>query len=278
MAKELERAGCELRQWNLDDRASIERAMQGMDHVVFIPNENEMFKKQSMNTIEAMKSAQIKHMIMWSLLALEHAEGENFKFLTEMREVEEMVKRSGIHNVCVCRIGFGQQMLFFFSRMIQDRGILPMPTARGRFAPVNLRDCGLATANILSGRMGSMEQHRHQIYNFTGMELMTAMKMVEHANRVLQAEIEFKDVNFDEFRKILAETGELNETNIECAVETCMLMRDNKWSIKTDDLKKMMEGREPTSIETFFKNNADSFRPGGGRIRRLSLRDQITRA
>ncbi|KAI9136654.1 hypothetical protein BKA69DRAFT_113283 [Paraphysoderma sedebokerense] len=167
--------------------------------------------------------------------------------------------------ISVCR-------LFYLSRWIQDQGILPMATGRGKTAIVNLHDCGIATANILAS---SMEEHKNQMYTFTGPELMTGMKLVEHANRVLHSDIEFRDISIEEFKKMMKEIGEVSDAQIDFAAECCMLMRDNKWAIKTDHLMRCLEGRKPTDIETFFRNNADSFRPRGGMIRRLAFKDAL---
>jgi len=272
-SKKLEKEGCELREWNLDDRRSIEQALQGLQHVLLLAPLDEKIIQQTRNILEACRSVDVKHMVYWSLLGVDQAHGGEYKRLRQFKEVEDMVKQCGIHNVCVARIGFAQQKLFMLSHVIQDRGILPLPTARGKFAPVNLRDCGYATAKMLC-KAESQNHHKHQTYCFTGAHLMTGRKLVEHANRVLQAEIEFQDIELEEFGKFLREQGELNEFEIETILECMCLIRENKLAMRTEDLKKLLE-REPTDIETFFKNNADSFRPGGGRLRRLSFKDHL---
>ncbi|KAI9137236.1 hypothetical protein BKA69DRAFT_1099035 [Paraphysoderma sedebokerense] len=272
-AKKLEKEGCELREWNLDDRRSIEMAMHGMKHVLLLAPHNEKIMQQTCNMLEACRSVDVKHMVYWSLLGVDLAHGEEYKRLKEWKKVEDMVKQCGIHNLCIARIGFAQQKLFMLSHIIQDRGILPLPTGRGKWAPVNLRDCGLATAKIFC-KAESQTHHKHQIYNFTGVHLMTGRKLVEHANRVLQSEIEFHDIHMEEFKKILMEMEEMNEFEIESILECMCLIRENKLAIRTEDLKKLLD-REPTDIETFFKHNADSFRPGGGRLRRLAIKDHL---
>ena len=86
--------------------------------------------------------------------------------------------------------------------------------------------------------------------------------MVEHANRVLQAEIEYKDIDLEEFRNLLKENQDINEFVIECIVEMMELVKNGKYNVRTNDLNKIM-GRQPMDIERFFRDNADSFKPNG---------------
>jgi uncharacterized protein YbjT (DUF2867 family) len=271
-SKKLEQMGCELREWNLDDKRSLEKALNGMKNILLLPTHREQIKQDTENILEAVRSNNIQNAVFWSKVGVDHATEEE-KHFQQLKEVEDMVKRSGIQNIVVTRIGFTQQMLFLLSRYIQDRGILPLPTGRGKFAPVSLRDCGHATAEILCS---DMNQHKHQTYQFTGTQLLTGRKLVEHANRVLQAEIEYEDISLDEFRNLLKENKEVNEKEVECIVEMMKLVKEGKYNTRTNDLNKIM-GREPMDIERFFRDNASSFRPSGTRYQRLALIEHDTK-
>jgi len=267
-AKKLQQMGCELRDWNLDDKRSLENSLKDAKTILLLISMREQAKQDMQNTLEACKANNnIRNAVLWSKVGVDHAEKE--KHFQQLKEIEEMVKRSGIQNVCVCRIGFAQQMLFLLSRYIQDRGILPLPTERGKFAPVSLRDCGHATADILASS-NDMSGHKHKTYRFTGNQLLNGRKLVEHANRVLQAEIEYEDIKLEDFRNLLKENHELNEFQVECIIEMMELIKEGKYNIRSQDLDKIL-GRQPMDIEKFFRDNADSFRPNGSRFQRLAI-------
>lgn len=271
-SRDLQKRGIELREWNLNDRHSVEQALKGISNIVITIEPSNEVKQHTETIIEACKSAQVRSVVFWSTIGLEHANEEQYKHLHQLAEIEEMIKRGGFQNMCITRIGFPQQLMFLLSHRIQDRGQLPLPTARGKFAPVSLKDCAMATAKLLSNAGESGGGNKH-CYQFTGKRLVTGQKLVEHANRVLEAEIDYQDVNMDEFRQILKqEAEELNEFALECIVEKMQLIKENKLAVRTDDLEKIM-GRKPMDLETFFRENARDFKPSGGQIRRLCIHD-----
>ncbi|KAL7746721.1 hypothetical protein RI367_007883 [Sorochytrium milnesiophthora] len=116
-----------------------------------------------------------------------------------------------------------------------------------------------------------------QILTFTGSQLIDGEELAERASRGLGSgsELRFEPVSIEEMRQILESesSDDLNSFQIEMMLQGMELIEKDKLDIRSHDLQKVLKGREPTTVEKWFEENAAQFKPRGGRIARLILQD-----
>lgn len=277
LARSLEREGVKLCRWDLCDVKSIQSALEGVHSVLLFPFPSTDMVKLNNNLTTAIVESRIHHCLMWSYASL-YSEG-NFpaqcgcphlekgrKLVQSAKECEEMFLESGIHNKCIIRVLFPLQYFFFFSDIIQIKGVVPLAVGQGRFAPVHMKDVGQASANVLGKNIS--HEHHSQIYTCTGPQLVTGEELVKQANKSLNGTLTYKDCSMQEMKGILdklVEEKEMSRFEGDLLLYINYLIRENLLSIQTDDMKKLLEG-EPASIEAFFEENKSAFRPGLSRF------------
>ncbi|KAL7752418.1 hypothetical protein RI367_001952 [Sorochytrium milnesiophthora] len=271
LVRTLEKEGAEVRQWDVSSITSIEKTLEGVSHLLLTPVTTTLeFAKPTINIIQAAERQDVENLLFWSLAGIEHDRADiNDKTKTivkQFKEIEDRVRNnSDIDKTTTARIGFALQNLFYLSDVIQNRAVLPLPTGESPFAPLNLKDAGVASAILLE--KGITSPHHNQVLTFTGSHLLNGPQVVAHANRVLDSRIRYEEVPVSEFRQLLErfeKIGQITEYEKEVFLLQVQLIVSGKLETKTSDLKNVL-GKEPTGIERFFEENKDAFQPGRGR-------------
>ncbi|KAJ1512630.1 hypothetical protein HMI55_006160 [Coelomomyces lativittatus] len=282
-SKMLEREGIELKVWDPNSVDSIQKCMEGIHSILIVPSPATGLSPVSTNIIQAAERASVHHSLLWSCSAVTEVGGgapgapggrteelpeleKGKKFLEAMKLLEDTFQRSKINKKVIARVTFPMQSLFYFTDVIQNRGILPLAMGSGRFNPVHLKDVASACAKILSSDIP--EEHKNQVYTFTGPHEITAKELVDEFNKTLQAKIELKEMSLPEFRdtlKKLVDNGQMLEYEKDVMVYENYLISINKAAKTTPDLKKILQ-RDPANISSFFEENKDAFRPGSNRL------------
>lgn len=278
-SKMLEREGVELKVWDPKSLDSIQKCMEGIHIVLIVPSPATGLTPLSANVIQAAERASVQHAVLWSCSAVTEVSGgapgarteelpeieKAKKFLEAMKKLEETFTQSRIPEKVITRITFPMQSLFYFSDVIQNKGQLPLAMGSGRFNPVHLKDVASACAKLLSSSIP--DEHRNQVYTFTGPHEVTASELVDELNKSVQGRIELKEVSLPEFRDTLNElvkNGQMLEYEKDVMIYENYLISQNKAAKTTSDLKKILK-RDPTSLSAFFDENKDAFRPGSNR-------------
>lgn len=273
-SKMLEREGIELKVWDPKSVDSIQKCMEGIHSILVVPSPATGLTPLTANVIQAAERASIHHAILWSCSAVSEVSGrgeelpeleQGKKFLEAMKQLEETFTRSKIPEKVITRITFPMQSLFYFSDVIQNRGFLPLAMGSGRFNPVHLKDVSSACAKLLAADIP--DEHRNQVYTFTGPHEITAKELVEELNKSVQGKITLKEVSLPEFRDALNElvkNKQMTEYEKDVMIYENYLISQNKAAKSTGDLKKILK-RDPSPLSAFFEENKDAFRPGSNR-------------
>ncbi|KAJ1499004.1 hypothetical protein HMI55_000138 [Coelomomyces lativittatus] len=278
--------------------------MKNNDCCVIIPVPTMNLKSDTDNILQACERvSSIKECVLWSMMDVDWESTSTFSFsssqqqqqqqqqqppfltvkeekdiqwiensLQRGKEIIRMMKNieerfvTGLSrcNKVVFRLALPIQSLFFLSDIIQDKAILPLATGTGAFAPVNLQDVGMATANLLSTKEDPLK-YNHQKFSLTGPQLVTADTLTSYASDALNTKLTYRSLTIQEFDRLLqrlVSIGEMTEFGKDILVYRLLNVRENKAQLKTNDLSLFLANKEPTSIEKFFQDNSQAFKPG----------------
>lgn len=270
-AKTLQREGATLVEWDVNNVESLTDMLRENDCCVMIPVPNMSLQTCTENVLTACIHAGIKDCVLWSVMEADLISGTpkgdqpigRGKEINRMiKAVEEKFLNSSIPNKVILRLSLSIQCLFFLSDLIQDRAILPMATGMGTYAPVNLVDVGNATARLVSNS-DAMSRFRNQTFTLTGNQLINSDTLAKYASQALNSKIEYRSMSIHEFNDLLqrlVSIGEMTEFTKDVFVYKQYCILENKFSILTEDLKMLLEA-EPTTIEKFFEENSQAFKP-----------------
>ncbi|KAJ3371825.1 hypothetical protein GGF31_002483 [Allomyces arbusculus] len=205
-------------------------------------------------------------------------------------EMEKMV-RSRCKQATICRMGMPMQSMFALSDVMQNRGMMPLNFGDGECALVNLKDacCGMAMLACDmcmmmppgdgNGKMPAtmpartmMQMHHGQLYTFTGMQLITAPKLAQAASMALDAPMPYRAVDDHEMRRILDASSGMGIFEIDMFMACARMIRMGKMAMRSPDLERIIK-RAPMTVEKFFAENKNMFKPRGGRVVCAALMD-----
>jgi len=152
------------------------------------------------------------------------------------------------------------ETFFAFSEEMQ-RGKMPLPTRKGRFAPVSLDDTCHGVVRTILKHMRSEQRGNTHTLELTGNRTVDGHKIAEEASEKLDTQIRVEDISLERTKEILRRNmKKSHEAVIEMIVEVFELIREDKFDKQTDDLQKIL-GSEPTSVADFFEKNQREFKP-----------------
>ncbi|KNE62103.1 hypothetical protein AMAG_07353 [Allomyces macrogynus ATCC 38327] len=205
-------------------------------------------------------------------------------------EMEKMV-RARCKQATICRLDMPMQSMFALSDVMQNRGMMPLNFGDGECALVNLKDacCGMAMLACEmcammpgdgNGKMPAtmpltmMQMHHGQLYTFTGMQLITAPKLAQAASMALDAPMPYRAVDDHEMRRILDASSGMTTFEIDMFMACARMIRMGKMGMRSPDLERLIK-RAPMTVEKFFAENKNMFKPRGGRVICAALLDHF---
>lgn len=250
--------------------------------------------RQTRNILEAAEaSGQVKRCLLWSLLGAglisgggkpaggsqQHGEhhkpghGDYKRIFQCYQEIEQSVRNSKISHEVIFRNGFCDQLFFSLSNVMQNRGLLPLTSKDGKFAPVNGKDIGYASAMLLASPQTFEKWHR-QTLQLTGPSSYSGPKLTDLINKTLNTRIEFHEVSMEQMREILVKSAGDMMDPTECRIMLgwMELLHEHKLDVVTPELQDIL-GREPSEVEEFFEENPDAFRPHRSQAQKYALAD-----
>ncbi|KNE62126.1 hypothetical protein AMAG_07372 [Allomyces macrogynus ATCC 38327] len=211
--------------------------------------------------------------------AAEGAESRDHKNVVQQWLAMEKEVKHRCKKATICRVGFPMQSMFALSEIIQNKGVMPLNFGNGEVAPVNLKDAmmGLAKVaheSVMHGRPGgkAAAAHHGQLYTLTGTQLLTAAQLASTATHVLEAPVTYRGIDDHEMRRILEATSGLHRYDVEEFLTAAKCIRMGKMAIRTQDLERLLH-RQPSTIDRFWQENKNMFKPRGGRIIQAVTKD-----
>jgi uncharacterized protein YbjT (DUF2867 family) len=285
--KDLERQGAEIAQLKVDDIKQMQEVFRNCDWVVLVPIPESNRVQTTRNIMEAIKKANVKHVILVSRAGADSS--EKLSHLYQFAEIEQEFKNYGFNWNCVIRNEFAQNWFHAWSYPVEDKGQFPLSIGQDRkFAPIRIEDVSCAVKDILRGdssgstpKLVGSNKHNKQTYTLTGPETVTGNKIVDELNRAVNGSVSYNDVDRKQMEQVLRSVrdrenqrqqargededqhrfeGQPTEVQIQTILDYFDVVRAGHVDRTTEDLRKIT-GREGHRVESFFRDHADEFRP-----------------
>ena len=231
---------------NLNDPESLANAMRGVERVFLVT----LTTQQDVNVLDAAKQTGVKHIVKLSTMeATEHkiAIGK-WSF-----ECEELIRASGL-NWTFLRPGmFMSNSIGWWAATIKAQGAVYFPGGKGKVAPVDSRDIAGVAALALT-----QPGHSGQVYELTGLELLTVKEMIGIISRTLGKPIRYMDIPPFVAKLGMQKSG-MNKRMVNALMEMLMSLRKNE-SARTRDTIQRLTGRPPRTFEEWCRENVNAFR------------------
>lgn len=225
------------------DTKALVKSFQNVDDLLIIPSTEADKVAQGMNCIAAAKEANVKFVL---LLSMVKAEEKQYLFAYQFRELEEALAKSGIQNYCIIRSGFYAQNLLLYKKQLKE-GTLPLPFKTGKFAPIDVEGIGECCAKILL----NCKEHFGKTYEITGSESVDGTTLASLLSKGLGRDIRYKDIELKEAKKLLLDQN-VPAHEIQEFLEFYEVVQDGGMDFVSPDCKNIC-GHSCASIVDFAK-------------------------
>lgn len=245
--REIAEMGAEVRIGDYFEKASIDRAMEGVHTLLLISSSNfEQRVKQHENVIEAAKNAGVNHIIYTSML---QADKDLSPLTADHHATEKIIHDSGI-TYTINRHTFYTEFFPMFLGQAMETCTWSFPSNGESVNFAYRTEMAEALANILI----STGEHEEKIYEITSSKAFTLDEYAKMLSEASGKDITYEDVSVDEFVDGL-KAAELPDDVITMSKLSAITVASGALSHTSDDLKQLL-GREPKSAPEFIRDFA----------------------
>jgi uncharacterized protein YbjT (DUF2867 family) len=236
---------------DFSDKASLRRALEGVDTVYLVCSPVRELVELEGNMIDACSEAGVKHIVLNSALGA----GDFPKsFPIWHCKVEDKLKGSGMAYTILQPNGFMQNLIRYFAPSIRAQGAFYQSTGNAKISHIDLRDIAAVAASILR----SPAHHAGKIYELNGPEALSYAEVAGKISKATGRNVQYVDIPPDAQRKALSEMG-MPDFMITALLELQEYYASGKASAVDGTLESLIH-REPTTIDDFLKEFAYQFR------------------
>ena len=237
---------------DLDNRQSLDRAMQGVDKLFLLTPLSQTERQEGINAVDAAKAAGIRHIVYMSVQNVEKCpEAPHFK---SKIDIQAAIEKSGIPYTYIMPNNFYQNDVWFKQVML-DHGIYPQPFGDTGLSRVDTRDIAEAVVNALT-----QPGHTGKRYALVGPDVLTASQTASIWGRALNKEIAYGGDDLDAWEK-QAKQGLPGWMVDDFKIMYAFFQRKGLAATK-DDLAQTRQilGREPRTFEAFARDNGRAWK------------------
>lgn len=239
-AQPLKDAGAEIYIGDLDDTATIEGALDGIEKVYLCTWNGPTASSQGKNIIEAIRKAGTKpYIVRHSAFG-----SEGSRIIRQINEVDQALKQSGL-TWTIIRPTFFMQNLMMAGTTIKNGGQIYWDWAEGRVGMIDVRDVANSAFGALSGKA---EQGKE--YILTGPEAISMHDVAASFKRILNKDINYIPVPHEASKEAMMGMG-FPEFIVDGYIELNVGFSENYANTKTDNVK-VLTGNAPRSIGDFI--------------------------
>jgi uncharacterized protein YbjT (DUF2867 family) len=237
---------------DFSDKASMLRALEGVDTVFLVCSPIPALVELESNAIEASQESGVKHVVLNSSLGA----GDYPKsFPGWHRKVEDKLRASGLAYTILRPNSFMQNITAFNAPSIRAQGAFYAATGNARYSFLDVRDVGAAAAKVLA----SPANHAGKIYELNGPEAVTYTQLAERISKVTGRTATFVDIPEAAQRKAMLDLG-MPEWQVNALLELQQYYVNGQGG-EVDGLLQQLVGRPPVTLDEFLEEFKDSFLP-----------------
>ena len=168
------------------DRASMDRALQGVDGVFLVCGPVPQLVELESKAIAACKAAGVRHLVLNSALGAGVFDASFPRWHTE---VEKILAASGLHHTIIRPNSFMQNIVNFFAPTIRTQGAFYSSAGNARYSFIDVRDIGAFVAKLFAS-----PAHQGKTYELNGPEALTYSEVADQIARITGSPVRYVDI------------------------------------------------------------------------------------
>lgn len=241
--------GVELALGDLDDPASVGRALEGIEKAFLLTPSTDRAEAQQLAFLDAARRTGVRHIVKLSQYAADEA--SPVRFLRYHAAAERAAVESGMAWTFL-RPNLFMQGLLGFSQSIKGAGKFFAAAGDARVSVVDVRDNAAAAAAALTE-----PGHEGRTYDLTGPEALTHAEMAARLSEAAGRAITFIDIPPDAMLKALLSMG-MPPWQADGLIEDYAHYRRGEASALTPGVQDAT-GRPPRAFAAFARDHAGAF-------------------
>lgn len=239
----------ELVRGDLDDPASLDEALAGVDRAFFVTAVDPRLVGWFRNFLDAVRRAGTAHVVKFSALGADP--DSTVELLRQHGETDRLMIESGTPYTILQPNSFHQNMLWS-ARTIKEQGAFYTPLKDGRQSLVDVRDIAAIAVEALT-RPG----HEGQTYEITGPESLSFLEVADALSRALGKPVRYVDVPPQAAHDAMVQAG-TPEWNARAVVELLELFAAGGAARTTETVVQVL-GTPPIPFAQFARDYASAF-------------------
>jgi uncharacterized protein YbjT (DUF2867 family) len=231
------------------DRASLNRALDGVDRVYLVCSPIPQLVELESNMIDACGDHGIRHLVLNSALGADTYDKSYPKW---HHAVEEHVRASGVPATILRPESFMQNITAFFAATINSQGAFYAATGDAAIGFVDVRDIGAVAAKILTS-----DGHVGKIYTLTGPELLNYSQVAAKLSAVLGRPVQYVAITQEQLRQSMRDMG-MPSWQVEALADLQAYYTEGTGGKVTSNVRDVL-GREPARMDQFLRDRASLF-------------------
>lgn len=249
-AARLAQLGAEIVVGDLLDLDSVGRALEGIESAYFVYPIREGLVEASAYFAQAAGEARLRAIVNMSQRPARREAKSNAA--RQHWISERLLDRSGVPATHVRPTLFAEWLLYY-SRTIGTDGLLPLPFAGGRHAPIAARD----QAHVIAAILEAPAAHAGQTYPLFGPLEMDHGEIAAVLSRVLRRPVRYEPLAIEEFARRMASAPPHLVQHLSSIAQD---YRDGIFA-GTNDVVSRIGRTTPTTVEAFVEAHRASFLP-----------------
>ena len=233
------------------DRASLDRALEGVDRVYLVCSPIPQLVELESNMVDACREHGIQHLVLNSAFG---ADCYDKSFPAWHCKVEERVRASGVPATILRPESFMQNIGMYFAGTINSQGAFYAAGGQEPIAFIDVRDVGATAAKILT-----TNGHTGKTYTLTGPELLNYSHVADKLSALLQRKVTYVALTQDQLRQSLRDAG-MPAWQVEALADLQAYYTDGPGATITRDVRAVLD-REPIYFDQYLRDNVDAFSP-----------------
>src|SRR5258708_6775332 len=253
-SKRLQERGVEVVYGDLLDFGQVKAALNGVQRAYFVYPIRPGILQATAYFAQAAKEAGIDGIVNMSQISAR--EDAKSHAATDHWLAERVFDWSGV-TVAHIRPTYFAEWLLYLAPMIRA-GLLHVPFGTGRHAPITAED----QARVIVGILEDPAPHKGGIYPLFGPVEYTYEETAGVLSRVLGKPIQYRQVDFEEFSKVLQSSGKnagRDNSFLFQHLKEVAIDHQNGIFEGTNDLVAKLGGRPPMTLEAFITKHRAAF-------------------
>lgn len=244
-ASALKEKGVDIRVGSYDDTASLDKAMHGIEKVLFIAGTDEDNRlQQHQNVVDAAKKAGVQ-CIAYTSRTLKDRNTIANKLMVGHFQTEDYIKASGLNYALFRNVLYMDTIPLFVGERVFDTGIY-LPTGDGGVPFALRREMGEAIAHaLLESGCGN------RIYKLTGSESYSFDDVAATLSDLSGKEVDYTPAEKSAFEAQMRERG-VPETMVQRVVGFLTDIKNGQEEEVSPDMENLL-GRKPASLKEGLK-------------------------